>query len=397
MDVTARASDAFRQRCRSRMEKVRFRPGAECHVWSPWPRPADCIPVAIIERLPDWSRRLLSSSFVESVLSNQIMLCSIFEILAANILLYAYLCIIIEGFTMELRQLKYFVRTAQTLNFSEAARSLYVSQSTLSQQIKSLEDELGTILFERDSHSASLTQSGSMLLPLAIQTIQDSEAFKAQVNDLKEMLTGELNIGVTYSFSHILTKTVKNFVREYPGVKLNIFYRNMAELMEALRHREVDLVLAFKPGQPYYEIESSNLFGDRLSVIMRKDHPLAGKESISLDELNRYRLAIPAKGLQARNALEKYICIERSDLNVCLEINEANILLDIVQDNNLLTMLSEASVRGRDLLKAVPLDLPDNQMQGCVHTLKRVYHKRSAEAFVKMLREANIYQELSGK
>ena len=298
---------------------------------------------------------------------------------------------------MELRQLKYFVKTAQTLNFSEAARSLYVSQSTLSQQIKALEDELGTILFQRDSHSASLTQSGSLLLPLAIQTIQDSEACKAQVNDLKDMLTGELNIGVTYSFSHILTETVKNFVREYPGVKLNIFYRNMAELMEALRHREVDLVLAFKPGQPYSEIESCDLFDDKLSVIMRKDHALADRESISLEELNRHRLAIPAKGLQARNALEKYICIERSDLNVCLEINEANILLDIVQDNNFLTMLSEASIRGRDLLKAVPLDLPDNQMQGCVHTLKRVYHKRSAEAFVKMLRDANIIQELSGK
>ena len=131
---------------------------------------------------------------------------------------------------------------------------MYVSQSTLSQQIKSLENELGTILFQRDSHSASLTQSGAMLLPLAIQTIQDAEACKVQMNDLKEMLTGELNIGVTYSFSHILTETVNNFVKEYPGVKLNIIYRNMVELMEALRHREVDLVLAFKPDQAYDEI-----------------------------------------------------------------------------------------------------------------------------------------------
>lgn len=291
--------------------------------------------------------------------------------------------------------MKYFIRTAQTLNFSEAARSLYISQSTLSQQIKTLENELGTILFQRDSHSAALTQSGEMLLPLAVQTIQAAEACKAQVNDLKEMLTGELNIGVTYSFSHILTEAVKDFVKEYPGVKLNIFYRNMGELMEALRHRELDLVLAFKPDQPYSEIDSHILFTEKLSVIMRKDHPLASRESISLKELGRYRLAVPAKGLQARNALEKYICIERSELNVCLEINDSNILLDIVQDNNFLTMLSEASIRGRGLLKAVPLDLPYNRMSGCVHTLKRVFHKRSAEIFVEMLRDANIIQELS--
>ena len=64
---------------------------------------------------------------------------------------------------MELRQLKYFVKVAQTLNFSEAARALCVTQSTLSQQIKSLEQELDIELFQRSSHSVSLTESGALL------------------------------------------------------------------------------------------------------------------------------------------------------------------------------------------------------------------------------------------
>lgn len=298
---------------------------------------------------------------------------------------------------MELRQLKYFVRIAETLNFSEASRTLYVTQSTLSQQIKSLEDELGSILFQRDSHSVTLTESGQMLLPLARQTLMDASSCKEQIKDLQEMLTGELNIGVTYSFSPILTETVKNFMKEYPGVKLNIQYKNMEELMGLLRRREVDFVLSFKSNRPYDEIESHNLFEDKLSVIMRKDHALASKSSISIGDLTKHRLAFPAKGLQARNAIEKYIDLEASRLNVCLEINEANILLDIVQHNNVFTILSEATIRGREMLKAIPLDIPDNQMQGCIHTLKRVYRKRSAEAFVKMLRETNTVQELSEK
>ena len=298
---------------------------------------------------------------------------------------------------MELRQLKYFVRIAETLNFSEASRTLYVTQSTLSQQIKSLEDELGSLLFQRDSHSVTLTESGQMLLPLARQTLMDASSCKEQIKDLQEMLTGELNIGVTYSFSPILTETVKNFMKEYPGVKLNIQYKNMEELMGLLRRREVDFVLSFKSNRPYDEIESHNLFEDKLSVIMRKDHALASKSSISIGDLTKYRLAFPAKGLQARNAIEKYIDLEASRLNVCLEINEANILLDIVQHNNVFTILSEATIRGREMLKAIPLDIPDNQMQGCIHTLKRVYRKRSAEAFVKMLRETNTVQELSEK
>ena len=296
---------------------------------------------------------------------------------------------------MELRQLKYFVRIAETLNFSEASRTLYVTQSTLSQQIKSLEDELGSLLFQRDSHSVTLTESGQMLLPLARQTLMDASSCKEQIKDLQEMLTGELNIGVTYSFSPILTETVKNFMKEYPGVKLNIQYKNMEELMGLLRRREVDFVLSFKSNRPYDEIESHNLFEDKLSVIMRKDHALASKSSISIGDLTKHRLAFPAKGLQARNAIEKYIDLEASRLNVCLEINEANILLDIVQHNNVFTILSEATIRGREMLKAIPLDIPDNQMQGCIHTLKRVYRKRSAEAFVKMLRETNTVQELS--
>lgn len=298
---------------------------------------------------------------------------------------------------MELRQLKYFVRIAETLNFSEASRTLYVTQSTLSQQIRSLEDELGSLLFQRDSHSVTLTESGQMLLPLARQTLMDASSCKEQIKDLQEMLTGELNIGVTYSFSPILTETVKNFMKEYPGVKLNIQYKNMEELMGLLRRREVDFVLSFKSNRPYDEIESHNLFEDKLSVIMRKDHALASKSSISIGDLTKHRLAFPAKGLQARNAIEKYIDLEASRLNVCLEINEANILLDIVQHNNVFTILSEATIRGREMLKAIPLDIPDNQMQGCIHTLKRVYRKRSAEAFVKMLRETNTVQELSEK
>lgn len=298
---------------------------------------------------------------------------------------------------MELRQLKYFVRTAETLNFSEAARSLYITQSTLSQQIKALEDELGTILFQRNSHNVSLTENGASMLPLARQTINDAETCRTQIRDLQELLTGTLSIGVTYSFSAILTETVKEFMAQYPGIKLNIRYRTMEVLMDMLRRREVDFVLAFKPNIPYEEIESHSLFEDRLSVIMRKDHPLADKNVATMEDLSKVRIAIPAKGLQARNVLDRYFNIEQDLPNIALELDEVNILLDIAERSSVVTVLSEATIRGRDFLKAIPLDVPDNQMQGCVHTLKKVYHKRSAEVFVKMLRESTAVMELAGK
>lgn len=72
---------------------------------------------------------------------------------------------------MELRQLKYFLMVAKTLSFSEAAKRLYITQGTLSQQIKQLEDELGFQLFSRTSHSVALTEAGEKLLPAAKQTV----------------------------------------------------------------------------------------------------------------------------------------------------------------------------------------------------------------------------------
>lgn len=295
---------------------------------------------------------------------------------------------------MELRQLKYFIKTAETLNFSEAARGLYITQSTLSQQIRALEDELGCQLFIRDSHSVVLTENGELMLPLARQTVIDADTCRSQIIDLQKMVGGVLNIGATYSFSPILIETVNDFTTKYPGVKLNITNRSMEELMEMLRHREVDFVLAFKPNTPYDEIESRSLFDDHLSVIMRTDHPLADRTSLTLEEISKNRLAIPAKGLQARNVLDKYFDFSN---NVSLEINGVDTLLDIVEKSNLLTILSEATVRDRRRLKAVPLDVPDNQMQGCVHVLKKTYQKRSAEAFIKMLRDSLALMELSGK
>lgn len=298
---------------------------------------------------------------------------------------------------MELRQLKYFIKTADTLNFSEAARNLYISQSTLSQQIRALEDELGTVLFQRDSHSVSLTEAGETMLPLARQTVNDSESCLSQIKDLSQLVSGTLNIGVTHSFCPIITETVHEFLQMYPGIRVNITNRSMEELMEMLRRREIDFALAFKPDERYDEIESHWLFEDRLCAIVRRDNPLTAMDTLTIEEVMNHRLVIPAKGLQARNLIQHYINLEQPCGNVVLELNEVNTILDVVERGSIITILSEATIRGRQNLKAIPLDVVDNQMQGCIHSLKKVYHKKSAEKFVAMLSNSVAVKELSGR
>lgn len=295
---------------------------------------------------------------------------------------------------MELRQLKYFITVAQTLNFSTAARLLFLTQGTLSQQIRQLEDEIGSPLFARTSHSVTLTDAGEALLPLAEKTLEEAENCRNKMNDLKKILTGSLKIGTTHSFSTLLTGTVRDFVKKYPGVKLNILYNTAAELFEMLHNRDLDFILSFKPLQDYEIITSEPLFTTKLSVIMRKEHPLADRQQLTLDDLKKLAMVLPGSGLQSRRAFERFIDIDTSNLNIKLEINDPNIILDLVQSTNLVSILSSMVTAYRPSLVAIPLIGVNRDMIGCIHSIRGGYHKRAGEVFLQMLRESAMVERV---
>lgn len=146
---------------------------------------------------------------------------------------------------MELRQLRYFVKIAETENFSVAAQECFVVQSTLSQQIKQLEEELGTLLFDRIGKRIALTDAGRAFLPFARQTIDDAEAGRQRLEDMKELKAGRLRIGATYGLSVLLTKTMQRFCPKYPEIQFNIRFECASELVEMLHSREIDFALTY--------------------------------------------------------------------------------------------------------------------------------------------------------
>lgn len=290
---------------------------------------------------------------------------------------------------MELRQIRYFAKAAELLSFSEAARALNIAQSTLSQQVRQLEDELDVQLFERRAHTIALTEAGAELLPYALRTLHDADTCIAKLHDLGHLEAGTLNIGVTYSFGPILTETLIEFTRRFPKVKLNVFYRPMAELMQMLEGRGVDFVLAFRPSARIDDIESHVLFDNHLAAIVKEGHPLADKAKVSIADLAHFNLALPSRGLQARNAFDACIGPKAPNLDIRVELNEVNILLELIRNSNMVTILAEATVHNRLGIKALPLDVPANQMEGCVHMLKNSYRKRSAIEFISMLKDSD--------
>lgn len=291
---------------------------------------------------------------------------------------------------MELRQLKFFVRTAQTLNFSRAARELYVTQSTLSQGLKKLEEELEAQLFYRDSHNVSLTEAGETLLPFAMKAIEDSENCLNCLDELACLHKGKLNIGVTHSFRAVSTEALLQFVREWPQIEFDICYKNCEELMEMLISRQLDIVLAYSPSELSPLVESHNLFEDRLCAIVSNSHPLVGRQSVSLEELQRHQLTLPAPGMQSRRVLDHVCETQHISLNPSITLNLVNPILELVAHGKMVTILPRKSLLEKSGLVAIPIDAEGTEMEGAFHILKDSYAKQASRNFVRLLCETNL-------
>ena len=292
---------------------------------------------------------------------------------------------------MEFRQLRYFVKVAELRSFSEASKALFIPQSTLSQQIKQLEEELGVELLVRDSRHVSMSDYGEQYLPYAKQVLKDVDTSTERMNDVRQLKIGTLNVGATYTFCPLLADTVRDYMKKYPGIKLKIYCRSMENLMEMLEHGQLDVALSYKPLQSYDDIDSHILFNSNLCVIAGKDNPVAKKERIRLAELENLPLVLPAKGLQARNAFDSLLYGQNFKFDVRLEINDLSMLLDMVSRTNLVTLLSGATIHSNKNFVAISLDHPHSEMQGSFHLLKGTYCKNATKEFLKMLVENNSF------
>ena len=115
---------------------------------------------------------------------------------------------------MELRQLLYFVKAAETLHFTEAAEAVFITQSTLSQQIKQLETELGMLLFDRVGKHVRLTEAGRVFLQHARKILAETDKARQAITDLNNLVTGDLKIGITYAFSSLILPALSPFLEK---------------------------------------------------------------------------------------------------------------------------------------------------------------------------------------
>lgn len=288
---------------------------------------------------------------------------------------------------MELRQLRYFLKVAELSSFSEASRVLNITQSTLSQQIRQLEGELGVDLLVRDTHHVHLTDVGAAFMPYAQRTVNDAQTCITRIKDVQELNIGELNIGSTYTFSPLLNEAILAFMKQFPGVKINVICKSMEELMDLLEKQKIDIALSYKPTKSYPNIESHNLFENRLAVVVSDTHPLASMQSVRWADLEKCQMALPSKGLQARNAFDRIMEGLDYHFDVRIEVDDISVLLNLVRCSRLVTLLSQATVHRHTGLVSIPINQKGCDMEGSFHIYRDAYIKRTTKEFMRILCE----------
>ena len=187
---------------------------------------------------------------------------------------------------MEIRTLRYFLAVAREENMSRAAELLHVTQPTLSKALKALEDELGKKLFTRHSFSIALTEEGVLLRNRAEDLVSMADKIEKEFLSLDELTGGELYFGLAESYQiRYLAREIRTFKLSYPGLRYHITSGDTEQVTEKLDKGLLDFaVICETPDERKYHFVSfpeADYFGAAIPA----DSPLAGKESITADDL----------------------------------------------------------------------------------------------------------------
>lgn len=200
---------------------------------------------------------------------------------------------------MEIRILRYFLEIARAGNMTRAAETLHVSQPTLSKQMKDLELELGKKLFRRSSTSLSLTDEGMLLRKRAEDILDMVDKTTDEFKALDEITGGEVHIGCAESHQiKYLARAIKTFKESYPLFRYHLTSGNTEQVVERLDRGLIDFAVIAEPPNlsRYNYMEVPGV--DRWGLIMRKNSPLAEKQTIHFEDLKGLDLICSAQGMQ---------------------------------------------------------------------------------------------------
>lgn len=270
---------------------------------------------------------------------------------------------------MELRILKYFLAVAREENITKAAALLHITQPTLSRQLMQMEEELGVKLFRRGKHNILLTEDGMLLRRRAQEIVDLAEKTAKELKHEDENISGEISIGCGETQNmKPLSEMIASFQQKYPDVNFNIYTAIADDVKERLENGILDMGLLLEPVEisRYHYIRMP--LKEKWQVLMRRDSLLAGKQSVTPQDLADIPL-IMAKRQSVRNVLENWFGYDKTRLHVVSTCNLSHYNQSIMVESGIgMALVMEFSCN-QDTLCLRPLE-PALE-SGCVLVWKK--------------------------
>lgn len=303
---------------------------------------------------------------------------------------------------MTLTELKYIVAVAREKHFGRAAEACFVAQPTLSVAIKKLEDELGVAIFERGGSEVSVTPIGAQIVAQAEHVLEQTAHIKNIAKQNKDPLVGPLRVGVIYTIApYLLPQLVPTLIERVPQMPLVLQENFTVKLLELLRVGELDAAIMALPFNDQ-GLMVRPLYDEPFVVALPRNHPWAGRTSISSEELKQETMLLLGAGHCFRDQVLE-VCPEMSRFSTgggviarTFEGSSLETIRHMVASGIGITVLPKASVPDPlpkdSMLRYLPFEQPTPSRRVAIAWRKSFTRQAAIEA----LRQALLACRLNG-
>ncbi len=288
---------------------------------------------------------------------------------------------------MQTHQLRYFCAVARTGSFTRAAQQEHLAQPSLSQQVRKLEDELGSRLFDRLGRTVRLTQFGEAFLPRAEAILRQMADATAEMQEMAGAERGKLVIGSIPTIApYFLPPYLASFAHKFPGIQVSVVEEVTNELLDRLHKGNIDLALLALP-VPAANCLCQELFRERLYLVVPKGHRLASQREDHLKQVENDPFLILKEGHCFRENTLSVCGRTRLHPNVVFESGQFVTILAMVAAGTGVSLVPEMAIERREGCRFIPLADEGAYRRIGIVQLKQHFRGRIHRAFLEHLRQ----------
>lgn len=285
---------------------------------------------------------------------------------------------------------KVFYYVASSLSFSEASKKLFISQSAVSQSIKTLEKKLGLSLFIRSTKKVQLTPAGSLLLKHIEPAMNLISRGESQLLDSGTLGLGQLHIGASDTICrYFLVPYLKEFHKKFPNVPIKVTNATSIQCVELLDQRKVDLIVTNFPNRHLnHEYIQKNICNFHDVFVANPKHFNFEHKTLTFEELNHHPLMMLSRQSTTSEFLHALFIQHQLELVPDIELNSNDLLIDLARIGLGIAFVPDYCVKENDkdlIILQTKEKLPSRQMVASVNTAFPV--SASTEEFLKLLPE----------